>query len=196
MGYLSGSTGKILFARADKVEEGGETGWIATPTRVQNWTLNTTANLLDTTALGDYDKKSIYGIRTTSGTMRLFYYTEDEGSSPGNNSASWFFNALCRAGDVAGEGALPPYSNPNDDPSRMVRRNESIQVRLRLFLMEKSTSLRDFIDLDANLTSVSIGSAVNEVVAVDVAFEATVATKPDGNAVRKVTSLPVRKSNL
>ena len=192
MGYLSGSTGKILFARADKVQEGGEIGWIPTPTRVQNWTLNTTANLLDTTSLGDYDKKSIYGIRTTSGTMRLFYYTEEDGSSPKNNSASWFFNALCRADDTAGRSSLPIYP----DTERVPMSNGSLEVRLRLFLMEKSSSLRDFIDLDANLTSVSIGSAVNEVVAVDVAFEATVATQPAGAAVRKVGSLPVRKSNL
>ena len=193
MGYLSGSTGKILFVRADtKLKNDSNDGWKELPTRVQNWTLNTTANLLDTTSLGDYDKKSIYGIRTTSGTLRLFYYTDKEGSSPGTNSASWFFNALCRAADSAGEKDLPNY----DNTTRMPRSNESIEVRLRLFLMEQTTTLRDFIDLDANLTSVSIGSAVNEVVAVDVAFEATVATKGNQADLRKVSDLPVRKSNL
>ena len=153
---------------------------------MQNWTLNTTANLLDTTSLGDYDKKSIYGIRTTSGTMRLFYYTDEAQSDPGNNSASWFFNALCRADLNSGESALGPYTE----------RKESIEVRLRLFLMETSTTVRDFLDLDVNLTSVSIGSAVNEVVAVDVAFEGTVATRGTQSNLRKVTSLPVRRVNL
>ena len=191
MGYLSGNTGKILFVRADsELTDNGNDGWIDTPTRVQNWTLNTTANLLETTSLGDYDKTSIYGIRTTTGTMRLFYYSEEVQSNPKNNSASWFFNALCRADFAAAEGNLPPYAQSG------YQRKESIEVRLRLFLFESSTTVRDYMDLDANLTSVSIGSAVNEVVAVDVSFEATVATKPDGKLVRPVTSLPVRRINL
>ena len=62
--------------------------------------------------------------------------------------------------------------------------------------METSTTVRDFLDLDINLTSVSIGSAVNEVVAVDVAFEGTVATRGTQSNLRKVTSLPVRRVNL
>lgn len=191
MGYLSGNTGKILFVRADAtLTDASNDGWIDTPTRVQNWTLNTTANLLETTSLGDYDKTSIYGIRTTTGTMRLFYYTEEMQSNPRNNSASWFFNALCRADINSSESNLPPYAQSG------YQRKESLEVRLRLFLFESSTTVRDYMDLDANLTSVSIGSAVNEVVAVDVSFEATIATKPDGKVTRPVTSLPVRRINL
>ena len=192
MGYLSGNTGKILFVRADAtLDENGNDGWISTPTRVQNWTLNTTANLLDVTSLGDYDKKTIYGIRTTSGTLRLFYYSEEAQSSPENNSASWFFNALCRAEFTSGDGRLPNY--PDDGNTS---RRESLEVRLRLFLKETTTTVRDYIDLDANLTSVSIGSAVNEVVAVDVAFEATVASRPSSEKSRDPFVNVVRRSNL
>lgn len=192
MGYLSGDTGKILFARADtQLTENGDEGWIATPTRIQNWTLNTTANLLDVTSLGDYDKKTIYGTRTTSGTLRLFYYACDAQSNPSNNSASWFFNALCRAEFTSADGSLPNY--PDDGNTS---RRESLEVRLRLFLKETSTTIRDYIDLDANLTSVSIGSAVNEVVAVDVAFEGTVATKPTCEKSRDPFENVVRRSNL
>ena len=56
-------------------------------------------------------------------------------------------------------------------------------MRLRLFLMETTTNVRDFIDLDVNLTSVQIGSAVNEVVAVDV-VKAT--TKPEVSTDRPI----------
>ena len=194
MGYLSGNTGKILFARGDSVVDPNigvdESGWQTLPTRIQNWTLNTTANLLDVTSLGDYDKKTIYGVRTTSGTMRLFYYTEEAESSPRNNAASWFFNALCRADLNSAEDWLPHYVP--DDPYR----KESIEVRLRLFLQETSSTVRDYMDLEANLTSVSIGSAVNEVVAVDVAFEATVASRPSAEKTRDPWALPVRRVNL
>ena len=62
--------------------------------------------------------------------------------------------------------------------------------------METTSTVRDYIDLDVNLTSVSIGSTVNEVVAVDVAFEGTVATKPEVSTDRPMSSLPVRRSNL
>ena len=187
MGYLSGNSGKILFVRSDAtLTNDSNDGWKDLPTRVQNWTLNTTANLLDITSLGDYDRKTIYGTRTTTGTMRLFYYSEETQSSPKTNAASWFFNALCRADVSSSEGSLPNYSNTK----------ESIQVRLRLFLMETTTTVRDYIDLDVNLTSVSIGSTVNEVVAVDVAFEGTVATQPEVAVDRPMSSLPVRRSNL
>jgi len=116
----------------------------------------------------------------------LFYYTDEVQSNPRNNSASWFFNALCRADLNAGEDALNHYDE----------RKESIEVRLRLFVFESTPTVRDFIDLDVNLTSVSIGSAVNEIVAVDVAFEGTVATRGTQSGLRNITSLPVRRSNL
>lgn len=187
MGYLSGSTGKILFARADTaLTDDGEAGWIETPTRVQKWSLNTTAALLDATSLGDYDKKTVYGLRTTTGTLKLFYYTEEIQSTPKSNSASWFFNALCRADTTGGDASLPAYTNTK----------ESLQVRLRLYLMDTSTTVSDFIDLDANLTSVSIGSSVGEIVSVDVGFQATVATKGTAANLRSIDKVPVRRSNL
>ena len=48
-------------------------------------------------------------------------------------------------------------------------------VKLRLYIDDQNTGSlnnRDYIDLDANLTSVSFGSNVGELVAVDVSFEA------------------------
>ena len=52
---------------------------------------------------------------------------------------------------------------------------ESISVRLRLYLQKvgiaTTQSEHDFLDVDANLTSISFGSAVGELVAVDASFE-------------------------
>lgn len=160
MGFYSGNSGNIQFGNAASVNTGvsPETGWRSTPTKITNWTLSTSAQLLDTTTLGDYDKTSVYGLRTTSGTLKLFYYTQPGAvhSTVDNNSAAWFVQALAR--------------------KEVGSTQESAEVRLRLYVddqnMSGDLSRRDYIELDANLTSVSYGSNVGELVAVDVSFEA------------------------
>ena len=170
--FYSGSSGGIKFGKAGVVdgkannEEG--TGWKALDTRVTNWTLNVTAQLLDTTTLGDYDKSSVYGLRTTTGSVRVFYYTDTnqaDNATPKNNAASWFISALMRAEQKNQEdGELP--ANPIAD--------ESITCYLRLYIDDKSgNKVKDYIDLNANITSASWGSTVGELVAVDLSFEAT-----------------------
>ena len=162
MGFLSGNSGSIQFgdARYVNTDVDPEAGWQDTDTKITNWTLNTSSALLDTTTLGDYDKTSVYGIRTTSGTLKLFYYTTPGTNgliqgSPKNNSASFFISCLQREATTASGG---------------------IPVRLRLYLDDQnrigSLTIRDYVELDANLTSVSFGSNVGELVAVDVSFEA------------------------
>lgn len=160
MGFLSGNSGSIQFGAESTVSFANNSGWQPTDTKITSWTLNTSSALLNTTTLGDYDKTSVYGIRTTSGTLKLFYYTTPGSNgltqaNPKNNSASWFIRALQRASNVD---------------------EEAIAVKLRLYLddqnMQGKLSSRDYIDLIANLTSVSYGSNVGELVAVDVSFEA------------------------
>ena len=162
MGFLSGNSGSIEFGPASIVDIPADTGWRTTDTKITSWTLSTSASLLDTTTLGDYDKSSVSGIRTTSGTLRLYYYTTPgtNGVIQGNidnNSASFFIHMLQRASNEA-------------DPA-------SVPLKLRLYLDDQnktgSLNTRDYVDLEANLTSVSFGSNVGELVAVDVTFEAT-----------------------
>lgn len=153
MGYYSGNSGNIQFRNAAS----GSGVFQDTITKITNWTLTTSAQLLDTTTLGDYDKTSVYGLRTTSGTLKMFYYTADGAShsAPSNNSASWFISNFVRTAS-------------QDDLS--------IEVRLRLYIDDKqmtgSLNEMDYIELDANLTSVSYGSNVGELVSVDISFEA------------------------
>ena len=171
MGFLSGSQGSILFGRRETVAANPDDPdrWVRTDTKITNWTLNTSAQLLDTTTLGDYDKSSVYGLRTHTGTLRLLYYTEpgsSEKGSPATNSASWFINALMRAESEDYASSLPTNEQAV----------ESISVRMRLYLQKVGIatpeSRHDWLDVDANLTSVSFGSAVGELVAVDASFEA------------------------
>ena len=167
MGFLSGSQGAIQFGSPSTVNASSfpGSGWRETDTRVTNWTLSTTAQLLDTTTLGVYDKSSVYGLRTHTGTLRLLYYKQSSGSStPANNSASWFINALTRAASEVDASSLPPEE-------RVI---ESIPIFLRLYLDEASrTSAADYIELEANMNNVSYGSNVGELVSVNVSFEAT-----------------------
>lgn len=171
--FYSGSSGGIKFGKSGVVDgyanaEVG-TGWKTLDARVTNWTLNVNAQLLDTTTLGVYDKTSVYGLRTTTGTFRLFYYTDTnqaDNATPKNNAASWFISALMRAKQKNQEdGELPPNAI----------KDESITCYLRLYIDDKTntTKVKDYIDLHVNLTSASWSSNVGELVAVDVAFEAT-----------------------
>lgn len=169
MSYYSGNSGSIQFGNADQVT-GSETGWKDLPVKITQWTMNSSVQLLETTTLGDWDKNSEYGVRTHTGTLRLLYYTDDASqSSPLNNAASWFIGALTMAATQGGAGGLGQYPDQGD----FKRSNSSIDVRLRLFLRSISSTTRDFVDFDARLTSVSYGSVVNEITAVDVNFEAS-----------------------
>ena len=171
MGFLSGSNGHIKFGKPGVVDpdanDGIGTGWNGSETRVTSWTLSSSSQLLDTTTLGVYDKSSVYGLRTTTGTLRLFYYTDDPAQSGrvDNNSASWFFNALVRAErPQSADPLLPPNAN----------KIESIPCFLRLYVRyDQSIQKDDFIEFEANISNVTIGSSVGELVALDVQFEAT-----------------------
>ena len=168
MSYLSGSQGAIQFGNPTAVNTNFPgSGWRQTDVRVTNWTMNSSAQLLDTTTLGDYDKHSVYGLRTHTGTLRLLYYnTATSSSTPDNNAASWFINALTRASDEAQYSAF-------QQPSGAIE-IECVPVELRLYLNELNQGTNaDYIQFDANLTSVSYGSNVGELVAVDATFEAS-----------------------
>ena len=171
MGFLSGSAGSMFFGRKKDLTDSDD-GWVKIDTKITNWTLTSSAQLLDTTTLGDYDKSSVYGLRTHTGTLRMFYYTDPNlssavSASPKTNAASWFINSLIRAETEDDAASLPPIG---------ANKEASIPVRLRLFLqmvgqVAKGEGNRDYIDLDANLTSISFGSNVGELTALDVSFE-------------------------
>ena len=165
MGYLSGSQGAIQFGSQAGVDLENNTGWKQSEIRVTNWTMNTTNQLLDTTTLGDYDRHTDYGLRTSSGSLRLLYYNPtNDSSTPANNSASWFINALQRAAYEQDYGSL-------DQPNSFIQL-DSVPVTLRLFLNEMGRGpLADYMEFDCNLSNVSYASTVGELCAVDVQFE-------------------------
>jgi len=166
MGFYSGNTGTIQFKRFERENTGGFRG--TNKLKITQWTMNSSAQLLDTTCLSEYDKNSVYGIRTHTGSLRLLYYTPDDYSTPVTNDASWFIGAMTRPRFMQNAGG--DFVNDNS--------SDSWQVRLKLYLKGPATvqgdyaGVQDSITFDANLTSVGYASTVNEVTSVDVQFEA------------------------
>lgn len=163
MAFYSGNTGTLQFKKFLNTNFQDNS---VNNLKVTQWTMNTSAQLLDTTTLGVYDKSSVYGIRTHTGSLRLLYYTDQDFSTPQKNAASWFIGALTR----------PRYhqNRANSDFANDTT-EDSYAVRLRLYLKQTSlteTSQMDAITFDANLTSIGYASTVNEVTTVDVQFEA------------------------
>ena len=79
MAFYSGSTGTIQFKKRSNTDYQDNS---ANNLRVSQWTMNSSAQLLDVTTLGHYDKNSVYGLRTHTGTLRLLYYTDQDFSTP------------------------------------------------------------------------------------------------------------------
>lgn len=138
--YFSGQSGALLI---DGVQAA----------RVQNWSFNSSATLLDTTTLGDTDATSTYGIRTTTGQCRIYYYQDQPGA---NGDASTLLRKLIKSrttGNVAGVAAEP----------------ENVTLRL---LIEDGTTNGKYIEFSTLITNVSMSMAVGEVLAADIAFQA------------------------
>jgi len=171
MSYYSGNSGLIEFGRSVGDKDSDEFK-DDVPIKITQWTLNSSVTLLDTTTLSDWDKSSDYGIRTTTGTLTLLYYSDGgnaQESVPANNAASWFFGALARGETSKSSGINTDWYK---DIGEWERSNSPIPVRLRLYLRRVSDTYRDYVDMRANLTSVSTASTVNEITKVEVAFEA------------------------
>lgn len=115
--------------------------------KVASWSLNTSLGLLDTTTLGDTDATSTPGIRTNTGSCRLFYYSPVVGT----NSASVLINKLLKSGS---DGVAP----------------EPEQVTLRLAIDVGTGTLRR-VQGPVYLTSVQMTCAVGEVLSADCAFQ-------------------------
>lgn len=122
--------------------------------KVRNWTVTSNLGLLDTTSLGDTDATARAGIRTTTGSCQLFYYSDDPRGSTAN-SAAVLMRKLIKAHQ---DGTRPGEA---DDA-------EMATIRLKI---EDGTSEGKYISGPAHLTSVGTACSVGEVVSIDVSFQ-------------------------
>ena len=121
--------------------------------KVTNWSISTSMSPLATTTLEDTDQTFIDGLRTTTGSCRLFYYDDTSGSQRENSAKDLIENLIkTRATGKIGE-ATP--SEP---------------LIFKLQVIEGTNTTRE-IKVEALLTSASMAMGVGEVLAADVSFQ-------------------------
>jgi hypothetical protein len=119
---------------------------------VQSWSFQTSQAVLDTTCLEDTDRTLVEGVRSLSGSCRLFYYQATAGSG---GDVSKLLSKCMKAGSGEGDGTAA----------------SSTSAKLKLQVADGSSAGR-YIEMFCYLTSISMTMAVGEVLSADVSFEA------------------------
>ena len=144
MGFYSGRDGELYIA-----------GSATKAAKVQSWSFSSSMAVLETTSLGDTDRTLKAGVRSYSGSCRLFYYVSVAGGD--SNLHAILTNSIKASNDnAAGDGAN------SDSPA--------IVLKLRL-TTGSSTDQRD-IQFSVFITGVSMSTAVGEVASADISWEA------------------------
>jgi len=121
--------------------------------KVTNWSISISQSPLSTTVLSETDNTFINGVRSTTGSCRLYYYDDTSGTTRTNSAAS-LIQKLIKArttGSEAGKAADPE------------------NVTLKLQAVEGNVT-REIV-VEALITSASMTISVGEVMAADVAFQ-------------------------
>ena len=143
MGFYSGRDGALYVAGS-----GTKTA------KVQSWSFSSSMAVLETTSLGDSDRTLKAGVRSYSGSCRLFYYVASPASGADSNLNAILTNAI-KTGGSAGDGE-------ND---------ASPEIVLKLRMTTGSSDIRD-IQFSVFITGVSMNTAVGEVASADISWEA------------------------
>lgn len=123
--------------------------------KVTSWSFNSSMSPLTTTCLEDTDNTYINGMRSMTGSARLYYY--NSGSS---NSAKTLIDKLIKARTSSDDAGIAPAP-------------ENITLTLQV---KEGTTTKD-LELEVLLTSASMNMAVGEVLAADIAFQVNGAPK-------------------
>ena len=150
MGFYSGRDGELYIAGSD-----------TKAAKVQSWSFSSSMAVLETTSLGDTDRTLKAGVRSYSGSCRLFYYVETPASGANSNLHDILIAAM-KSGGSAGDGV----------------NTVSPEIVLKLRLTTGNDDVRD-IQFSVFITGVSMNSAVGEVASADISWEANGA--PYGN---------------
>ena len=140
MGFYSGRDGE-LYVGSSKAA------------KVQSWSFSSSMAVLETTSLGDTDRTLKAGVRSYSGSCRLFYYVAFPASGANSN-----LHDILTAAIKTGTGG----SDGENDASN--------SIILKLRLTTGSTDIRD-LQFVVFITGVSMNSAVGEVASADISWE-------------------------
>ena len=121
--------------------------------KVRSWSFSMNQAVLETVSLEDTDRTIIHGIRSYTGSASVYYYQDVAGGGAGQLST--LITDIMKQGSSNGDGTNP----------------ESVAMDFKLRIKDGSTAGR-FIQFSAIPTSFSMTSAVGEVIAADISFEA------------------------
>ena len=124
--------------------------------KIQSWSFSGSMAVLETTSMADTDRTLAAGVRSYSGSARLFYYTEDNSASSKPSNLNAILTNAIGTGTAAGQGELD--SAPT-------------AVTLKLRLTTGANDIRD-IQFSAFITGVSMSIATGEVASADISWEA------------------------
>ena len=143
MGFYSGRDGELYIAGSD-----------TKAAKVQSWSFSSSMAVLETTSLGDTDRTLKAGVRSYSGSCRLFYYVAVPAAGANSNLHDILTTAM-KTGSEAGDGT-------ND---------ASPEIVLTMQMTTGSTDVRD-LRFSVFITGVSMNTAVGEVASADISWEA------------------------
>ena len=141
MNFYSGQHGRMLIGTT-------------VAAKVTNWSFSTTMSPLDTTTLEDTDRTYINGLRSTTGTCRLYYYDSTSGGQRRNDAKTLITN-LIKARTTSGEAG---------------KTTEPANVTLEFQVVADANTTHK-IKFEALLTNATMSMAVGEVLAADVTFQ-------------------------
>ena len=121
--------------------------------KVRSWSFTFNQAVLETNSLEDTDRTIIHGMRSYTGTASIYYYQDSSGS--GSGQLTTLINEVIKGGTGAGDSV-------NADSS---------YVKFKLRIKDGTASGR-FIEFTAIPTSISMTSAIGEVMSADISFEA------------------------
>ena len=136
--FYSGKDGQ-LFIDGDKAA------------KVQSWSFSSSQAVLETTSLEDTDRTIVQGVRSYSGSARLFYYQASAGAG---GDVTDLIDKCIKAGSGAGDGTAAA----------------STAATLKLKIVDGSANGR-FITFSTLITGISMNSAVGEVLSADISWE-------------------------
>ena len=142
--FYSGQNGRLV-----KVD--GDTS--TTLAKVTNWSFTSSMSPLTTTTLEDTDQTYIAGLRSTTGTCRLYYYDYKDGDDDKNDCGELIKEAVKARteNDVPGVAAT---SSP---------------FTLELQVIEGSTTKK--LKVEILITQAAMAMSVGEVLAADISFQ-------------------------
>lgn len=150
MTFYSGQNGRMQI----RTSAAGVTPAVyQTLAKVTNWSISTSMSPLATTTLEDTDQTFIDGLRTTTGSCRLFYYDDTSGSTRSNSAKTLIDNLIkTRKAETTGQA------------------DASAPLFFKLQVVEGQNATRE-VEVEALLTSASMAMGVGEVLAADVSFQ-------------------------